>query len=146
MNVDASGAVRIEVLAELQKLRHDVEHVEGGIVATTDGLLITHDLMTSATYGVEPEAVAALAAVNLGLSQRVIDNASHGDLAETVIRGSLGQVVTYPAGERALLTILVNTSGDIGLLHDRARRTAQRVADLVQNLDLKPWPDQPSWD
>lgn len=138
---DAYAAVRADVLAVLRRLRGDVSVIEGGIVATTDGILISHDLASSSTYGVEPEAVAALAAVNLGLSARVTDTASHGDLQETIIRGSLGQVVTYPAGERALLTLLIGSSSDLGLLHGRARQAAQRVADLVQDIVLKPWPE-----
>ena len=63
---------------------HRLGQVEGSIVATTDGLVIAHDLGASETYGVEPDGVAALAAVSLGLSQRIADTASHGDLRETV--------------------------------------------------------------
>ena len=122
---------RSEVLAELRTLRGDIPHIEGSIVATTDGLVIAHDLGHSETYGVEPEGVAALSAVNLGLSQRIADTASHGHLQETVIRGSFGQVCTYPAGGRALLTVLVRVGADVEGLHLQARRVADRVADLL---------------
>jgi predicted regulator of Ras-like GTPase activity (Roadblock/LC7/MglB family) len=124
-------SARSEVLAELQAMRADITHIEGSIVATTDGLVIAHDLGHSETYGVEPEGVAALSAVNLGLSQRIADTASHGHLRETVVRGSFGQVVTYPAGGRALLTVLVRAGVDIDGLHIHARRVADRVADLL---------------
>jgi predicted regulator of Ras-like GTPase activity (Roadblock/LC7/MglB family) len=122
---------RADVLAELQTLRRTIEHIEGSIVATTDGLVISHDLSRSETFGIEPEGVAALAAVNLGLSQRIADTASHGHLQETVVRGSFGQVVTYPAGGRALLTVLVRAGADTDGLHRHARETAGRVADLL---------------
>jgi predicted regulator of Ras-like GTPase activity (Roadblock/LC7/MglB family) len=122
---------RADVLAELQALRRAIDHIEGGIVATTDGLVISHDLSRSETYGIEPEGVAALAAVNLGLSQRITDTASHGHLQETVVRGSFGQVITYPAGARALLTVLVRAGADTDRLHQHARETAGRVADLL---------------
>jgi predicted regulator of Ras-like GTPase activity (Roadblock/LC7/MglB family) len=106
-------------------------HIEGSVVATTDGMVIAHDLGASETYGVEPEGVAALSAVNLGLSQRIADSASHGDLQETVIRGAFGQVVTYAAGDRALLTVLVRSSAELGGLHTAARQVADRVATLL---------------
>src|SRR4029453_2526269 len=130
VNPEASGSPRAEVLSELRELRARVAHVEGSVVATTDGLVIAHDLGATETYGVEPEGVAALSAVNLGLSQRIADTASHGNLQETVVRGSFGQVLTYPAGSRALLTVLVKPDVNVEGLHLLARRVADRVAEL----------------
>ena len=124
-------ATHAEVLGELHGLRTRVPQVEGSVVATTDGMVIAHDLGASETYGVEPEGVAALSAVNLGLSQRIADTASHGDLQETVIRGSFGHVVTYAAGDRALLTVLVRSSGELGTLRPAAREVADRVGLLL---------------
>jgi predicted regulator of Ras-like GTPase activity (Roadblock/LC7/MglB family) len=130
VNPDGTGYAS-EVLAELQRLRQFSADIEGSIVATTDGLVVAHDLGASAAYGVEPEGVAALAAVSLGLSQRIADTANHGDLLDTVIRGALGNVVTYAAGERALLTILVRSSGDLVALRGRAQQSADRIGDVL---------------
>jgi hypothetical protein len=55
-----------------------------------------------------------------------------------VIRGTLGQVVTYAAGERALLTIIVRSSGDLGPLHSYAERVVRRLAAI---LDDNNWQD-----
>ena len=135
MNSDVSrlplDTARSDVLAQLQAMRADHAHIEGSIVATTDGLVIAHDLGHSETFGIEPEGVAALSAVNLGLSQRIADTASHGQLQETVVRGSFGQVVTYPAGSRALLTVLVRAGMDLDGLHTTARPVADKVAELL---------------
>jgi predicted regulator of Ras-like GTPase activity (Roadblock/LC7/MglB family) len=131
---EVTETARTDVLAELHDLRAHLDTVEGSVVGTTDGLVIAHDLGTSETYGAEPEGVAALAAVNLGLSQRIADTASHGELRETVIRGTLGQVITYAAGERALLTVLVRSTGDLTGLHDHARRVADRVGNLLTDI------------
>jgi predicted regulator of Ras-like GTPase activity (Roadblock/LC7/MglB family) len=131
VNSQGSGTPRTEVLAELQRLRRLRHDIDGSVVATTDGLVIAHDLAASETYGVEPEGVAALAAVSLGLSQRIADTANHGDLQDTVIRGALGQVVTYAAGDRALLTILVRSGGDLTDLHTHAHQVVDRVTALL---------------
>ena len=124
-------ATHAEVLGELHGLRARVPQVEGSVVATTDGMVVAHDLGASETYGVEPEGVAALSAVSLGLSQRIADTASHGDLQETVIRGSFGHVITYAAGDRALLTVLVRADCELEPLHTDARGVADRVATLL---------------
>jgi predicted regulator of Ras-like GTPase activity (Roadblock/LC7/MglB family) len=131
VNAQGNGAALAEVLAELHGLRSRMTNVEGSVVATTDGMVVAHDLAASGTYGIEPEGVAALCAVNLGLSQRIADTASHGSLQETVIRGAFGQVVTYTAGERALITVLTGTGVDLPALHADARQVADRVAGLL---------------
>jgi predicted regulator of Ras-like GTPase activity (Roadblock/LC7/MglB family) len=125
-----------EVLTVLQRLRTSQFDIEGSIVATTDGMVVAHDLSGTETYGIEPEGVAALAAVNLGLSQRIADTASHGDLQETVIRGAFGLVITYAVGDRALLTVLARPTEDLTGLHALAREAAAQVAGLLTH-DLR---------
>jgi predicted regulator of Ras-like GTPase activity (Roadblock/LC7/MglB family) len=133
VNPEGSGSARIAVLAELHGLRGRMRDIQGSVVATTDGLVIAHDLGEAETFGVEPEGVAALSAVNLGLSQRIADTASHGDLRQTVIRGEFGQVITCAAGERALLTVLVRSADDIDGLHHHTRELAERLAAMLVN-------------
>ncbi len=133
MDPEGSGIARTEVLAELHRLRQDLADVDGSVVATTDGMVIAHDLGSSETYGVQPEAVAALVAVSMGLSQRISDTASHGELRDLAIRGSLGQVISYPAGERALLTIILSSTGDLSPIHAHAERVVRRLTELLDN-------------
>lgn len=133
MNPDGSVGTYQEVLAQLQGLRARRPTIEGSIVATTDGMVVAHDLGSTETYGIEPEGVAALAAVNLGLSQRISDTASHGVLQETVVRGAFGLVVTYASGDRALLTVLLRPTEDLDALHADARGVAAEVAGLLTN-------------
>jgi predicted regulator of Ras-like GTPase activity (Roadblock/LC7/MglB family) len=136
---DATLTARAAVLDELQRLRGQLDFIDGSIVASTDGLTIAHDLSATEVYGVEPDGVAALSAVNLGLSQRVVDTANHGLLRETIIRGTFGQVVTYPAGERALLTVIVGDSADIEVLHGPARQSASRISALLAEFLVEPF-------
>jgi predicted regulator of Ras-like GTPase activity (Roadblock/LC7/MglB family) len=137
LNADVSrvplDTTRGEVHIELLSFRDALAHVEGSIVATTDGMVLAHDLGGTETYGAEPEGVAALAAVNLGLSQRIADTASHGKLLDTVIRGPFGQVATYPAGPRALLTVLVKAGVDLDGVHELARPLADRIGELLSD-------------
>ncbi len=134
---DPSGNPYQDVLVHLHDLRGRRADIEGSIVATTDGMVVAHDLSAAETYGIEPEGVAALCAVNLGLSQRIADTASHGDLQDTVIRGAFGQVITCGVGERALLAVLVRSTSELGDLVDDARA----VADLVDAVLTQVWRD-----
>jgi predicted regulator of Ras-like GTPase activity (Roadblock/LC7/MglB family) len=131
VNVGSDDVAHPDVVNELRNLRDHVEHVEGSIAASTDGMLIGYDLAEAETYGVEPSAVAALAAVNLGLGQRVTDTASYGELQETLIRGAFGTVITFSAGEHALVAVLARRDIDLDRLRVAARPVTDRVAVLV---------------
>jgi predicted regulator of Ras-like GTPase activity (Roadblock/LC7/MglB family) len=114
--------------------------VQGSVVASTDGMIIAHDLAETNAYGVEPETLAALAAANLGLSQRIADTASHGELRAAVISSAFGHVATYAAGEYALLAVLARAEARVDALHAEAYRVAGRVAALVDSS-----PPPPVW-
>src|SRR5262245_42923624 len=47
---EGTATAHAEVQNELRELRSRVKHVEGSIVATTDGMVIAHDLAASEAY------------------------------------------------------------------------------------------------
>lgn len=120
-----------EIHAEIRRLREHVPGVTGSVVATMDGLLIAQD-----TTRVEPEAVAALAAANIGLGQRVAANLGHGDLHDTLIRGSTGYVTVHTAGPRALLAVLAAAGANAERVAFEGSLVAQRIAAIVDVLDV----------
>jgi predicted regulator of Ras-like GTPase activity (Roadblock/LC7/MglB family) len=129
-----SGAqldLETDVLAAIRTLRDRVRHVAGSLVASVDGRLVAHD-----THGIEPDGMAALSAAVLGLSQRLIENASPGEFAETITRGTAGYVATYAAGPRAVLTVICGDDTNIGRLHLEARQVARRLAALFDVTDV----------
>jgi predicted regulator of Ras-like GTPase activity (Roadblock/LC7/MglB family) len=120
-----------EILAEIRRLRGCVPGVSGSLVASLDGLLVADD-----TTGITPEGVAALAAAGHGVGQRMAVAASHGDLQATTISGASGLVATYPAGTRALLTVLATPAVNLNLLHLEASQVAERVSNIIDVLDV----------
>jgi predicted regulator of Ras-like GTPase activity (Roadblock/LC7/MglB family) len=114
------------VLAELRSLRARVPHLTGGLVASTDGLVIAHD-----TNGTEPEGMAALAAAALGVGARLTDATGQGAFRELLARGEHGYVATYAAGGTAILTVVAGPDTNVGRLHLEARRSSGRIGDLV---------------
>ncbi|MET8703861.1 roadblock/LC7 domain-containing protein [Kitasatospora sp. NPDC004723] len=121
-------ALETDLLAELRALRQRVPHLAGGLVASVDGLLIAHD-----THGAEPSGLAAMTATSLGLAQRLADSTGQGEFRESLVRGEHGYVATYAAGGSCVLTLLAHPDANIGRLHLEARRSAQRIAALLND-------------
>ncbi|HLS78977.1 MAG TPA: roadblock/LC7 domain-containing protein [Nocardia sp.] len=121
------------VLAELHGLRERVPRLTGSLVASGDGLLITHDLPGH----IEPDGMAALTASHLALSYRVSSTAHGGSFDEVVVRGSGGCVVIYTAGW-ASLTVLAEPEVNVGRLHLESRPVARAIADHLTALSNGP--------
>ncbi|MEU9045460.1 MULTISPECIES: roadblock/LC7 domain-containing protein [unclassified Kitasatospora] len=120
-----------ELLAELRACKHRVPHLAGGLVASVDGLLVAHD-----THGVEPSGLAAMTAASLSLAQRLADTTGQGEFRESLVRGEYGYVATYAAGGSCVLTLLAHPDVNVGRLHLEARRSAQRIAGLLNDTLL----------
>ncbi|MEU7769083.1 roadblock/LC7 domain-containing protein [Nocardia sp. NPDC049190] len=116
----------VVVLTELKTLRDRVPHLTGTLVASSDGLLIAHDLPSN----IEPGGMAALAASQLALSHRLATTAHGGGFHEVVVRGTGGHVVVYAAGW-ASLTVLASSEVNVGRLHLESRPVARTIADLL---------------
>lgn len=129
-------SVAVEVLDEIRRLRHRVPAISGCLVATLDGLLIAHDVNADDASRFEPEALAALAAANLGLGQRIASAVRHSDVQETVVRSAGGGVAFYAAGPRALLAVVAPADANQERLAIEARLGAVRVAAIIEVLDV----------
>lgn len=121
-------ALETELLAELRAVKHRVPHLAGGLVASVDGLLIAHD-----THGTEPSGLAAMTAASLSLAQRLADTTGQGEFRESLVRGENGYVATYAAGGSCVLALLAHPDVNVGRLHLEARRSAQRIAGLLDD-------------
>ncbi|WP_433659796.1 roadblock/LC7 domain-containing protein [Nocardia sp. CA-128927] len=112
------------VLAELKALRDRVPRLTGTLVASSDGLLVAHDLPPH----IEPAGMAALAAAQLSLSYRLSTTAHGGGFHEVVVHGTEGHVVVYAAGWTSL-TVLAGPDVNVGRLHLESRPVARTIAD-----------------
>ncbi|MFD6398731.1 roadblock/LC7 domain-containing protein [Nocardia sp. NPDC060249] len=111
------------VQAELQSLRERLPQLTGSLVASSDGLLIEHDLPAH----LEPAGMAALSAAQLSLSYRLANSAHGGGFSEVVVHGTEGQVVIYAAGHTSL-TVLAGPEVNVGRLHLESRPVARAIA------------------
>jgi predicted regulator of Ras-like GTPase activity (Roadblock/LC7/MglB family) len=120
---DNEPTVEELVLNELRMLRKSVVGVRGSMVATSDGLLIAHDV-----HDMEPTRVAAIVATTLGLARQAMQATGRGELREAVARGSAGYLAAYAAGHSAVVAVIGGNELNVAMLHYEMRDTIERIA------------------
>jgi uncharacterized protein len=119
---EAQSAAGDYVSAELRKLRETVTGVDGSLVATSDGLLVAHDIPN-----LESTRLAALVAATLGLARQAVRETGRGAFREALARGTDGYLLVYAAGSNAVVAILGDARVNVGMLHYQARGTIERI-------------------
>lgn len=100
-----------------------VPRIKTIIVARNDGL----PLVQTASPG-DPARMAAMASTAVSLNKRIITTIEAGELTETSISGTEGQILLYAAGPRAVLAIIAESKANIALINHKARVAAQKIA------------------
>ncbi len=116
-----------ELARVIYDMRRSIPELHGVMIASTDGLPISHDFP-------EPEAerVAAMAATALGLGRRITERTGLGALHETVVRGDQGYLVVYSAGENAVLVMSGPITSNLGLMRIEARSASTVVSQVLR--------------
>jgi uncharacterized protein len=114
--------VEERVRRQLQRIRENVTGVHGSLTATSDGLLIAHDLA-----GMEPTQIAALVATSLALGSRMTLSTGRGQFRETVTRGTDGYLAVYAAGPSAIVAVIGTPRLNVGMLQYQARDIIDRI-------------------
>ncbi len=120
-----SPSVEDKVRAELQLLRAQVAEVRGSLAATSDGLVVAHDVPD-----VEPSQIAAIAAATLALASRATLATGCGTLREAVARGSDGYLAVYAAGDSAIVAVMGTSGLNVGMLQYRVHEIIDRIAEF----------------
>lgn len=116
-----------ELARVIYDMRRSIPELHGVMIASTDGLPISHDFLES-----EAERVAAMAATALGLGKRITERNNLGGLQETVVRGDHGYVVVYAAGENGILVMSGPITSNLGLMRIEARAASSLVGQILR--------------
>jgi predicted regulator of Ras-like GTPase activity (Roadblock/LC7/MglB family) len=128
-----------QVQSDLGLIRAKVAGVQGSLVATSDGFLVAHDVP-----GLEPTAIAALAAATRSLAGRTTASTGRGQFREAIARGSDGYIAVYAAGESALVAVVGTADLNIGMLRYQTREIVERIAAYAVRLGAWPAPSGPA--
>jgi uncharacterized protein len=126
---------------ELRLIRKNVPGVRGSITATSDGLLVAHDMR-----GIEPTQIAALVAATHAVAVRASLSTECGQLREVVTRGSDGYLAVYAAernGGPVIVAVLGTADLNVAMLHFQARKMIDRIAEHTAGLVRTPQPGLP---
>ena len=126
-------AVTGPITDELRLIRKNVPGVRGSITATSDGLLVAHDM-----HGLEPTQIAALVAATHAVAVRASLSTQCGQLKEVVTRGSEGYLAVYAAGNAAIVAVLGSTDLNVAMLNLQARQVIERIAEHSAELSRGP--------
>lgn len=108
-------------------IRRSIPELHGVMVASADGLAVSHDFPDA-----EAERIAAMAATALGLGKRMTERTNMGALQETVVRGDHGYLVVYAAGDSAVLVMSGPVNSNLGLMRIEARSASAAVGQIVR--------------
>jgi uncharacterized protein len=126
----SSPPIEDQVRAQLQLIRQQVAGVRGSLAATSDGLVVAHDLPD-----LEPSQIAAISAATLALASRATLATGCGSFREAVARGTDGYLAVYAAGDSAIVAVVGTTSLNVGMLQYRAREIIDRIAAYSTQLE-----------
>lgn len=114
---------------ELRLIRKNVPGIRGSITATSDGLLVAHDV-----DGLEPTQIAALVAATHAVAVRASLSTQCGQLKEVITHGSDGYLAVYGTGGVAIVAVLGTSELNVAMLNFQARKMTERVAGHAAHL------------
>jgi uncharacterized protein len=129
---EAQAAARDQVNAELRALRAAITGIDGSLVATSDGLLIAHDIPE-----LEPTRLAALVSTTLGLARQSVKETGRGEFREALVRGTAGYLMVYAAGSNAVVAIIGDAEMNVAMMQYQARETIERIT--AHSADFGHW-------
>lgn len=106
----------------LSEVHERVEHVDGLLLATADGLLLAAD-----TRGVVDDSVAAMAAAAAGLAAQFTAQAAVGPQRGAMFEGSGGYVAVFPVAAMLLLVVFGQPDISMGLFNVAAKQALNEV-------------------
>jgi predicted regulator of Ras-like GTPase activity (Roadblock/LC7/MglB family) len=116
-----------KIIGRLKELQGSMAEIQAVAVVSVDGLAIASIL----PEGVEEDRVAAMSAAMLSLGDRISSELKRGVLEQVHIKGEKGYVVLMAVGEDAVLTVMANEQGKLGLIFLEMRRASE---DLKKTL------------
>lgn len=109
----------------IKELRENVPDITGVMVASGDGLAVASDFPEE-----EGARIAAVGAAASGLGNRIAQNASLGEVSETMVKGQNGLLLIYMAGE-GVLAIRAPAKGNLGLVRLEASSACEEVKKIL---------------
>jgi len=120
--------VRKKLVGVLKDLGRRASDVLGSAVVTNEGMLMASDLPSDVA---DPRLVAAMAVAALGIGKRTVAELDQGVLQRVLITGNEGQTVVMSIGDAHLLTVLVRSDANLGLVFWEMSKAVEEIKKLL---------------
>lgn len=112
----------------LDSLMEHSQDVQAAALVSLDGFTMASALPD----GMQEDRVGAMSAAILGLGERAAAELGRGNLSQVFIEGADGYVLLMSAGDRAVLTVLADPRGKLGLVLYDMRETAAEIGEILR--------------
>jgi predicted regulator of Ras-like GTPase activity (Roadblock/LC7/MglB family) len=116
-----------KLVDRLREMHMSSPDIEGSAIVSLDGLSIA----TALRQDIEEDRVSAMSAAMLSLGDRIASELGRGELNQVYIRGEHGYVILMSVGEEAVLTVMANINGKLGLILLEMRRAAEYLGKII---------------
>ena len=116
-----------KLVDRLREMHMSSPDIEGSAIVSLDGLSIA----TALRQEIEEDRVSAMSAAMLSLGGRIASELGRGELNQVYIRGEHGYVILMSVGDDAVLTVMANIRGKLGLILLEMRRAAEYLSKIV---------------
>ena len=116
-----------KLVDRLREMHMSSPDIEGSAIVSLDGLSIA----TALRQDIEEDGVSAMSAAMLSLGDRIASELGRGELNQVYIRGEHGYVILMSVGEEAVLTVMANINGKLGLILLEMRRAAEYLGKII---------------
>jgi uncharacterized protein len=122
------GVYKAEALKKsVQELCNSISGVESAVLETYDGLVLASTLPT----GPEEEIIAAVSTATQAAVNRVVKELKQGDIQNTIVLSTSGQIVITDIGGKALLAVIAKRDANLGLISIMSRRAARDIMEVL---------------
>jgi len=122
------GVYKAEALKKsVQEICNSIHDVESVVLETYDGLVLASSLPT----GPEEEIIAAVSTATQAAVNRAVKELKQGDIQNTVVLSTSGQMILTDIGGKALLAVIAKRDANLGLISVMSRRAARDILEVL---------------
>jgi len=114
----------------LQEARTTIPGVEAAAVVSSEGLTIASALPPD----FDEDRLVAVTAAMLDVGQRTRTELDMGQLEQVYVRSTNGYVVIIPAGNDAVLAVILGKDAKLGLVFLNLKRFADQIAHALEGV------------
>ncbi len=118
-------------MTTIENFQNSIDHlmasstdIKAVAVISSDGLMLHSNI-----HDINPDKVAALSAAVLGLAKKSASEMNFGALNEVQIKGEDATYIILAAGAKKVLTLIVDTRCNIGMINLLAREAAKQLSE-----------------